>query len=198
MQALLGLSNIVSARPYFTLPLPFSLPEYRNTDNVKKNSDATNNTEKNMKRRIEGERIEEIDMMTKNKNEKEEGGGGGGGNDDAEGSVTAIHVVLQIMKSKHYTAAANCIGLLMNACLETSTDDSTARSTVKASSASPSASTSTSTSAPISSSLSASHPVPLSVREVVTLAGGAALGLTGVRMTAAKRAHFFNFQAPEG
>lgn len=206
VQALLGLSNIVSARPYFTLPLPFVLSKHFSADNVKKGSDVKNNTGKDIKRRIEGERVEEIDKMTKDKNEKEVGGGGekgaGGGKDDAEGTLTAIHVVLQIMKSKPYTATANCIGLLMNACLETSTDDSTARSTVKASSASPSSSTSTSTSASTSASmsspLSVSHPVPLSVREVVASAGGAILGLTGVRMTALKRTHFFNFEAPEG
>ena len=186
----------MSARLSFTLPLPFLLPEHRNTHGVKKNSDVKNNAERDVRRSTEGERVEGIDMITKDKNE--ERGEGGGGEDDVEGSVTAIHVVLQIMKSKPYSAAANCIGLLMNACLETSTDDSTARSTVKASSASPSTSASTSTTTSTSSPLSASHPVPLSVREVVALADGAILGLTGVRMTAQQRAHFFNFEAPEG
>ena len=131
--------------------------------------------------------------MEKEMKKKKEEGGMKGEKDNNEEALTAVHVILQLVKSRP-DSAVNCIGLLMNACLDSSTNN-TATPTSPSPSSSPSSSSSSSS--PHSSS-SHTEPSPVSVRGAVAAAGGAALGLTGVHMTPHQRAHFFNFEAPEG
>ena len=96
-----------------------------------------------------------------------------------ECSVTAVHVVLSVIRSRP-NIAANCLGLLMNACLDPSPSSS--------SSSSPSVSTSGGQ-APILGS---------SIKEILVSAGGVELGTAGISLASTERLNFFEKECPQG
>jgi hypothetical protein len=119
-----------------------------------------------------------------------------------ECSVTAVQVLLSLSASRP-EHAGNCIGLLMNACLEpTAPPPVPVLDPVPVPAASRSSSSSSSTSTQSSSSSSSSsHTIPpaiLTVKEAVSAAGGAALALKGVLMDSKDRSKFFESDPPEG
>jgi hypothetical protein len=121
---------------------------------------------------------------------------------EVESSVTAVHVLLSLSASRPQHTG-NCIGLLMNACLEP-TAPAPCASAVTASATKPASAVVTATAAAASSSSSSSSsshavsPAILTVKEAVACAGGAALALKGVLMDSKDRSKFFESDPPEG
>ena len=201
VKALLGLTQIESVRPYLTLPLPLAvLKQSGGDDEVKKEGISSHTVDSDMMKIEKLNNKKEKDEMKREKEMKnKEEGGKEVKTGNPEGPLTAVHVILQLVKSRP-SSAVNCIGLLMNACLDSSLNKTAAPSSCCSSPSSSSSSSSSSASSSSSSTSSSSHTVPstVTVRCAVAAAGGAALGLTGVHMTPHNRAHFFSFEAPEG
>ena len=122
------------------------------------------------------------------------------GEKEGECSVTAVQVLLSLSASRP-EHTGNCIGLLMNACLEPTAPPPVpvlAPVPIPAASRSSSSSSSSSTQSSSSSSSHAIPPAILTVKEAVSAAGGAALALKGVLMDSKDRSRFFESDPPEG
>ena len=153
VQALLGFSQIECVRPFFSFPLPLQGDE-----------------EKENKDRKSGRNAHGSSSSSSSSSSSDIG---------IECSVTAVHVVLSVIRSRP-NIAANCLGLLMNACLDPSPSSS--------SSSSPSVST-TGGQVPILGS---------SIREILVSAGGVQVGTAGITLASTERLNFFEKECPQG
>ena len=171
VQALLGFSQIECVRPFFCLPLPLQ--------DTNMHSDQENQ-----------------DGRVKRTNEKENKSGSKAGNvhnssgsssdSDIECSVTAVHVVLSVIRSRP-NIAANCLGVLMNACLDPPLSSSPSSS-----------SSSSSSSSPISATGGQVPILGSNIKDILVRAGGVELGTTGITLTSKERLNFFEKECPQG
>ena len=197
VQALLGFSQIECVRPFFALSLPLtvsilretSLTNIRNKSQIEDGGDDDGNHGR--KRKEEGKSRNENKSEFESENEDR--------GSEMTDNMTAIHVVLSLIKSRPHIAG-NSIGLLMNACLDApiSSPSSSPSSSSASSSSSFSSSSSSSPSLPISVNGGQNPMLGSTVKEVVVAAGGVDLGLTGIFLGSNERMNFFEKEGPQG
>ena len=196
VQALLGFSQIECVRPFFALSLPLTVSILRETSltNIRSKSQIEDGGDDDgnhgRKRKEEGKSRNENKSEFESENEDR--------GSEMTDNMTAIHVVLSLIKSRPHIAG-NSIGLLMNACLDAPiSSPSSSPSSSSASSSSSFSSSSSSPSLPISVNGGQNPMLGSTVKEVVVAAGGVDLGLTGIFLGSNERMNFFEKEGPQG
>ena len=191
VQALVGFSQVECVRPFFALSLPFS--DMMNDKNDRNNGNNGNNG---------NNKVDVIDGKNKKNNKNDENIN----NIDEDGSITAVHVIFSLIRDRPENTA-NCLGLLMNACLDTDTPNTQNTQNTQNILNSQNARVTQSNQSTSGGNPGIEGPggngslggnALGSVREIVAKAGGVNLGLTGVLLGSKERIGFYEKEGSAG